>query len=180
MSQHLIDSWFASAMRQTIALVALLSAGALFAQDPTPTPTPTPTTGFANIYAGGVSYNPGASPAIAGTGLYARQLIGGTYAFTVVDALPITIRPFTVNTNVGVGLAQRVATIGGIPIYVPTSAGISFNGANTGWSWSTGGLAWIRVKGNWAIAPHVRLLKSSVSNNAGYGVIVGMLVGWGK
>ena len=160
----------------TLCLFAL--AGIALAQDPTPTPVPA--TGFSNIYAGGVSYNPGASPAIAGTGLYARQLIGGTYAFTVVDALPITIQPFTVNTNVGIGLAQRVATIGGIPIYVPTSAGISFNGANTGWSWSTGGLAWIRVKGNWAVAPHVRLLKSSVSNNAGYGVIVGVLVGWGK
>ena len=152
-----------------LAIVAL-ACGA-FAQTPTQ---------FSNVYAAGVSYNPGASPSIAGTGLYARLITGGSYAFTVIDALPVTVKPFTVNTNVGVGFSQRVATIGGVGIYIPTSAGISFTGTNTGWSWSTGGLAWIRVKGNWAIAPHVRVLKSSVSGGAGYGVIVGFLVGWGK
>ena len=166
-------------------LVALATA-----QTPTPTPTPVP----ANIYAAGVTYNPGASPSIAGTALYGRRLLDSTFAFTALDALPVlppTPQPrivgqpqpgILIDTNVSVGIAQKVLTISGIPIYVPTSAGISWTGNHTGWAWSTGGLAWIPLKkdSGWAIAPHVRLLKSSVSGGAGYGVMGGVLLGWGK
>ena len=163
---------------------------------PTPTPTPvavaTPTPGFTNVYAGGVTYNPGVG--VAGTALYGRRLLDSTFAFTVLDALhvqPTAPLPriagqpnpgFMIDTNVSIGVAQKVLTIGGVPIYVPTSAGISWSGNHTGWAWSTGGMAWIPVKkgSEWAIAPQVRLLKSSVSGGAGYGVMGGVLLGWGK
>lgn len=170
-------------MKRIALALCLFSVLVAFATAQTATPTPTPVpaaTGPANIYAAGISYNPGASPAIAGTGLYARQLIGGTYAFTAIDALPATLKPFTVDTNISVGVAQKVATIAGVPIYVPTAAGISWSGKNTGWACSTGALAWIKIKGQWAIAPNVRVLKSSVSGGAGYGVVGGFLLGWGK
>lgn len=134
-----------------------------------------------NIYAAGVSFNSGASPAVAGTALYARQVSSsGTYVFTVVDALPATVNPFTVTTNVSGGIAQKLFSIGSIPIYVPTSAGVSWNGTNTGWAWSTGGLASIKIKGNWRAFPNVRVVKSSVSGGSGYQPIVGILFGWGK
>jgi hypothetical protein len=135
----------------------------------------------ANVYAGGISYNVGASPAIAGTGLYAHLIAdSGTYAFTVVDALPISVKPFTVSTNFGVGIAQKLFTIAKVPVFVPTSAGISYTGNNTGWQWSTGALASIKVKGNWRVMPNVRIVKSSVSNGAGYTPIAGILFGWGQ
>ena len=139
------------------------------------------TTPLQNIYAAGASYSTSATPAVAGTALYAHSLNAvGTYAFTAVDALPTALKPFTVTTNVGGGVAQKVYTIGGIPIYMPTAAGISWSGTNTGWQWSGGGLAAIHVKGSYYLMPSVRFLKSSVSGGTGYQPILGLLVAWGK
>jgi hypothetical protein len=137
---------------------------------------------LSNIYAAGISYNNAGSPAIAGTGLYARLVNdgSGTYVFTVVDALPTNLKPFTVTSNFGGGIAQRLFTIGKVPIFLPTSAGVSYNGTNTGWAWSTGALASVKLKGNWRIFPTVRIAKSSVSNGTGYQPIVGVLFGWGN
>lgn len=134
-----------------------------------------------NIYAAGVSYSAGGSPAVAGTGLYAHLINGsGTYAFTVVDALPATVKPFTVTTNIGVGVAQKVATFGKIPIYMPAATGISWTGSNTGWQWNTGALATIHVKGQYYVMPSVRVLKSSVSGGSGYQPVLGVLFAWGQ
>jgi hypothetical protein len=131
-----------------------------------------------NIAAFGISYQPGASPSVAGTGLYARLLAGtGTYAFTAVDALPTKLKPFSVTTQYSAGIAQKILSIGGISIYIPTSAGVSYSGANTGWAWTTGALAAVPIKGKWYAMPNVRLVKSSVSGGTGYQVIGGVLIG---
>jgi len=144
-------------------------------------PAPAAPAALQNVYAGGVSYNPSGTPGVAGTALQAHLLAAtGTYEFTALDALPSATKPFTVTTNVGAGIAQRVLTIGNIPIYVPTDAGISFNGTNTGWQWSGGGLASINVKGNYYVMPAVRFLKSNVSGNSGYQLIASVLFAWGK
>lgn len=133
------------------------------------------------LYGAGVSYSVNGTPAIAGTGLYAHSVNdSGTYAFTAIDALPNSIKPFTVSTNIGVGIAQRVLTLGKVPVYMPTAAGISFNGSNTGWQWNGGAMASIHVKNNYYIMPSVRFLKSSVSNGTGYQPIIGVLFGWGQ
>jgi hypothetical protein len=162
-----------------LILAVLVGVGLLFAS-PVQAQTAS-ASGLQNFYAAGVSYNVGGSPAVAGTGLYAHQLNGaGTYAFTALDVLPNTKKPLTVNTNVGIGIAQKVATIGNIPIYVPAATGISWSGTNTGWQWNGGALAMFKVKGNYYIAPSVRFMKSSVSNGTGYQPIIGMLFGWGK
>ena len=135
-----------------------------------------------NVYAGGISFNSAASPRIAGTGLYARLVNdgSGTYAFTVFDALPATVHPFTVTSNVGAGVAQKLFSIGKVPIFVPLAAGISWNGSNTGWQWNGGAMASIRIKNSWHIYPNVRVLKSSVSGGSGYQPIVGLLIGFQK
>lgn len=127
-----------------------------------------------NIYAAGVSFNNAASPAIAGTALYAHSLNdSGTYAFTVFDALPANTKPFTVTANVSAGVAQKVFTLHGIPIFAPTAAGVSFTGQNTGWAWSTGALADIPIKKQHFLAG-ARFLKSSVGGG-GYQPIVSVL-----
>ena len=168
-------------MRTTIVVLAIILLATLsIAQTVSITPTVTLPT---NLYGAGVSYSPGGSPAVAGTGIYARLLVdSGTYAFTVADVLPNTMKPFTVTTNMGVGIAQRIATIGTVPVYIPTSAGISYTGSNTGWSWTTGVMAVFDVKNhpNLKLMPNVRLAKSSVSNGTGYQPILGFLVGWGQ
>lgn len=133
------------------------------------------------MYAIGPSYSVNATPSVAGTGLYAHVVTdSGGYAFTVIDALPNTFKPFTVNTNIGAGFAQRVMTFGKVPVYVPTAAGISWNGTNTGWQWNGGAIAAIKIKGNYFVMPSVRFLKSSVSNGSGYQPIIGVMFGWGK
>lgn len=157
-----------------IALVSLFSLFSLFSG--------AQASPVKNLYAAGVSFNNSGSPAIAGSALYARSLsdTSGTYAFTIVDALPASVHPFTVTSSFGGGIAQRVFSIGKVPVFVPTSAGISYNGSNTGWAWSTGALASIRVKNNWRILPTVRIVKSSVSGGSGYQPIVGLFFGWGQ
>jgi hypothetical protein len=163
-------------VKRTLALVILALAATLaVAQTATTAPT------VQNFYAGGVSYSVNASPDIAGTGLYAHLLGStGTYAFTAVDALTGTTKPFTVTTNIGAGVAQKLGTYGKVSFYVPTSAGISWNGSNTGWQWNSGAIATIPIKNNWYIAPTVRFLKSSVSNGSGYQPMFTVLVGYGK
>ena len=153
-------------------LAILLLAASAFAQAPLPN----------NVYAAGVSFNSSASPRIAGTALYAKLVNdgSGTYAFTVVDALPSGYKPFTVTTNIGAGVAQKLFAIGKVPIFVPASAGVSFSGSNTGWAWSGGALASIKLKNNWHVYPNVRVVKSSVSNGTGYQPILGVLFGWGQ
>jgi hypothetical protein len=135
-----------------------------------------------NLYLAGASYSPQGQPSTAGSAIYAHQVNGGgTYAFTMIDALPASVKPFTVSTNIGVGIAQRVATIGKYDIFMPTAAGISFTGANVGWQWNTGVGVPMRFKeSNLYIMPNVRVLKSSVSGGAGYQPIIGVLFGWGQ
>ena len=166
-----------------VLLFVMLAPTAVLAQTaPIANPVPVQASAdVANLYAAGVSWNSSATPAIAGTGLYARKIADtGTYAFTAIDAVPNTLKPFTVTTNIGAGLAQRIVTIGKVPIFIPTAAGISFNGSNTGWQWNTGAMASIKLKGNYYLLPTVRLVKSSVSNGSGYQPIVGVLFGWGQ
>lgn len=134
-----------------------------------------------NIYMGGVSGSIGANPPVAGTFLYGRRINSvGTYAFSIVDALPSTSKPFSVTTNIGVGVAQKVATIAGVPILVPTDLAVSYTGTATGYSYTTGAGAVFRVKAtDWYVMPTVRILKSNVSGG-GYQPIVGVLFGWGQ
>jgi hypothetical protein len=163
-----------------LAPVQMRAQSASAATAPAPAPT-----GLQNLYAAGVSYNPGGSPGIAGTALYGRcttstpALRCPTYAFTAVDAVTTSVKPFTVSTNVGVGLAQQIATLGKAAIYMPTAAGISWNGGNTGWQWNGGALISIPVK-KVMVMPTVRFLKSSVSNGSGYQIMGTLLIGWGQ
>ena len=160
-----------------LALSALFTGAMAFAQSTLPS----------NIYAVGASYNNAASPSIAGTALYAKlaSADSGTYAFTVVDILPTSVKPFTVSTNIGVGVAQKAFNIGPVNVFIPTSAGVSITGTNTGWSWSGGALFDYNIKKDgkataYHLMPNVRFLKSSVSNGSDYQLIGGLLFGWGQ
>ena len=134
-----------------------------------------------NFYGAGGSYNFNAQPNIAGTALYAHHITNtGTYAFTVIDVLPNTVKPFTITNNIGVGLAQKMFTFGKASLIMPTTAGISWSGTNTGWQWTGGGGVMVQVKDSFYVMPTVRFLKSSVSGGSGYEPILGVLFCWGK
>lgn len=166
------------AQKATAVLIAFaIGMGMLALAPPADAQTPAPAP-IQNLYAAGLSYNTGATPAIAGTGLYARLINGsGTYAFTAIDAVPNSMKPFTVNTNIGAGVAQKITTIKGIDIFAPTATGISFNGQNVGWQWNGGAIAVVPFK-SYYIVPTVRFMKSSVGGS-GYQPIMGVLFGWG-
>ncbi len=152
---------------------ALFAAPALRAQDTAaPAPAATP-----NFYGAGLSWNPNGSPQFAGTALYERDVTSVTKAFTLIDVVPSSVKPFTVTSNVAVGIAQQVATFASYKVYIPTSAGISWTGPNTGWAWGTGAAVAIPLKDGWTVVPTVRVLKSSVSGGTGYQPIVGFVVG---
>lgn len=165
-----------------LGLFLLLLTVPISGRAQTATVPPLPAKPFSNIYAAGVSWNQNATPQIAGTGLYARIVDAstGTYAFTALDALPASVKPFTVSTNIGAGIAQKVFSIGKAQVFIPTAAGISFNGSNTGWQWNGGALVSIPVKGSFRVMPVARFLKSSVSGGSSYQPIIGVLFGWGS
>jgi hypothetical protein len=137
-----------------------------------------------NFAAAGISYAPGATPAIAGTGLYARLVSSSssTYSFTVMDAVPTSTRPFSVSTQTATGVAQKLLTATlfkkHIDVFATGAAGPSWTGSNTGWAWNAGGLASIPVGKNY-ILPNVRVEKSSVNNHSDYQILGGLLYGWG-
>ena len=147
-------------------------ASVLSAQTPPPT-LPT------NVYLTGMAWSPSGTPSVDGEALYAHVLVPstGTYLFTMVEALPNNTTPFTVNTNVGVGVAQRLFNIGQTAVYTPTGAGVSWTGANLGWAWFSGAGWIIPIKGDWCMMPNARLVKSSVSNGTGVQVVYGVMFG---
>ena len=166
-----------------IAVLALVASSALAQNGTQPLTIPVKApVNITNLYAAGSSYSVNATPSVAGTGLYAHLISdgSGTYAFTAVDALPSTVRPFTVTTNIGAGIAQKIVSFGKATVYMPTGAGISWSGTNTGWQWNGGAVVTIPLKNGYYLMPTARFLKSSVSGGTGYQPIVGLLFGWGK
>ena len=157
-----------------IALVIVLACVSCWAQ----VVPPVPVADVINIYAVGMNYSVNAQPGLAGSLLYARLMLpdSDTWAFTNADFIPNTLKPFTVTNNVGAGLAQKIATFGGHPLYCITGAGVSWTGTNTGFQFNGGCLLSIKVK-NILIMPSGRFLKSSVSNGTGYQPIIGVYVG---
>ncbi|MEZ2347410.1 hypothetical protein [Terriglobus sp. RCC_193] len=135
-----------------------------------------------DIYGFGVSANPGQTPSVSGTALWAHSLNGsGTYAGTIVDFLPETIKPIVVSTNVGAFVAQKVATVKGHDIFATGSTGIAVTGAHTGWNYTGGGAIFFKLpQPNWFLSANVRFSKSTVSGANAFQLIPGVQLNWGK
>lgn len=148
---------------------------------PTTPAAPTPTNP-SNFYMAGGTYNPAGTPQGGGTALWATELgSSNTYAFTLFDAIPQTLKPFTVTDNIGAGIAQQLFTVGKLAVWVPTSAGVSWNGSNVGWSWTTGAGVPIQIgKSSWYVMPVARVYKSSVAGGESYQPMISLLFGHGQ
>ena len=161
--------------------VSFTALGQADLQTPAAPPAPAIAQNFA---AAGISFAPGASPAIAGTALYSRLIsaTSRTYSFTLLDAVPTTTKPYSVSTQTATGIAQRLFTMPlfrkRVDIYATGAAGPSWAGSNTGWAWNAGGLASIPIGAN-RIMPNLRVNKSSVNNHSDYQLMGGVLYGWG-
>ena len=148
---------------------------------PAPAPIPVKLIPIQNLYALGGSYNFNATPNFAATALYAHLVANpSTYFFTVIDILPNSTKPFIITNNVGVGLAQKMFTFGRVNLVVPTTAGVSWTGSNTGWQWTGGFAVIIQLNNNFYLIPTARYIKSSVSNGSDYQPILGLQLGFGK
>lgn len=135
-----------------------------------------------DIYGIGLSANPGQQPSVSGTALWAHRLNdAGTYAGSIVDFLPQTVKPIVVNTNVGAFVAQKVATIAGHDLYATGSTGIGVSGGNVGWNYTGGGAMFFKLpKPNWFLSANVRFSKSTVTGATGFQLIPGVQINWGK
>ena len=156
---------------RTIKILPLCLLLAAFALGQTTPPAPV---NPVNIWGVGASWNQGASSTLAqqfaGTAMYARAVADatGTYAYTVIDIVPTNVKPITVTTNVGAGVAQKMLSAGAWTIYATGAVGPSWNGGSAGWAWSAGGMAAHAIgKGTWYVAPMVRVISSNVSNQSG-------------
>ena len=166
-------------MKLKLVSLLLLAAIAGFAQTTNPALS---VTDPLNIWGAGLSWNQSASASMsqqfAGSALYARaQNTVGTYAFTMIDAVPTSYRPFTTTTNIGVGIGQKVLTVGAWTLYGTAAAGPSWSGPNTGWNWSGGAMATHDLKNKWWIGLNARTIRSSVNQNSGNQYIFGVLAG---
>jgi hypothetical protein len=132
-----------------------------------------------NFAAAGVSYNHTSASALAGTAVYAHVVAGNSWFFSSLDVIPASTKPGNVATNFAPGLAQKLFTAGWLDLYTVTGAGVSWAGANTGWTWSGGEMPVVRLPRGWVIALPVRFVKSSVNNNSNYQVIATLLIGKG-
>jgi hypothetical protein len=162
-------------MKLKLLSLLLLAAIAGLAQTLSPTDP-------LNIWGVGMSWNQSASANMsqqfAGTALYAReQNTMGTYAFGVFDVVPTSYQPFTTASNLGVGVGQKILTVGSWRLYGTAAAGPSWSGPNTGWNWSGGGMATHDVRGKWWVGLTVRTIRSSVNQNSGNQYIFGVLGG---
>jgi hypothetical protein len=135
-----------------------------------------------NLYMVGLTGNVGSDKPIAGTALYAHRLTDvGTYPFTLIDVIPSSAKPLTVTTNIGVGVAQKIATIANVPVYSPASLSVSYNSTAVGYAYSGGIGAMFRPQAgkNWFLMPTLRFSKSNISGD-GIVLLPGLLYGWGK
>ncbi len=138
----------------------ILSAVAFGQTAPTLTSLPS------NIYAFGATVNPNGSPIVSGTGLYGRLVdTKGTYAIAVLDVVSTTSAPYTVTTNPSAGIAQEFINNGRVKVFVTPSAGLSYTGTNTGYSYALGGLITYDLTPKYSIGFGGRLFKSNVSNS---------------
>ncbi len=166
-------------MKLKLLPLLLLTAIAGFAQTTNPALS---ITDPLNIWGVGVSWNQSASPVLSqqfsGNAFYARdQTTAGTYAFGLIDAVPTSFTPFTTTTNLGVGIGQKVMTVGTWKIYGTVAAGPSWSGTNTGWNWSGGAMATHDLNAKYWFGFNARAIRSSVNQNSGNQYIFGVLVG---
>ena len=134
-----------------------------------------------NLYGAGVAYSVNASPSFSGSAFYARNIADShSYAYTNVLAVPTSVKPFQVSTNIGVGIAQKFVTFGTTNVYCDTTAGPSWTGSNFGWQYNGSCFAPVHVKKSYYVIPLVGFLKSSVSNGSGYQPVIGIHFGWGN
>lgn len=181
-------------MKKLLPLIFLISAliGAASAQSlpnaPIPVPTKTKTSLPNNIYGLGVTGNPNGSPHELLTAMYGRRVdTKGTYAITVFDVVPaVTQVPttttdpttgvtttttkavYTVTTNVSAGVAQLFYQNSAFKVFFTPSAGLSYTGTNTGYSYALGGLIVHDFSPNYAIGIGGRAFRSNVSGVTGY------------
>jgi len=119
-----------------------------------------------NIYAFGPTFNPNATPVISGTAFYGRKLDDkGTYAIAGMDIMTGSTAPFTVTSNPFTGVAQQFYSSGRLHVFATPSAGLSYSGTNTGYSYALGGLIVYDLSPSYALGFGGRAFKSNISNS---------------
>ena len=147
---------------------------------------PAPDTDKTELVGAGGSYNQTGIPQFSLNVYYGHKVAVNLYSFTFVDifartldttGLPANSPRFSITTAPTTGLAQKLRDIGPIKVYVLGTIGGAAGGTNVGWSYTTGGFAYIPIRKDYHIILNFRALKSSITEVQG---IYGVAFGWGK
>ena len=117
------------------------------------------------------SYQAGASPALTGAGLYAKQLAPEaapkTYSITEYDVTPQTWKPFVLNSVMRTGLFQELFVWGNLRAGICADIGGGTAGPNAVGSYGGCGAAFYRIgKTKWYAAGMISGVKTSLSDPA--------------
>ena len=131
-----------------------------------------------NVVGLGVSFNQMNRASLAGSLMYAHRLTttGRQWSFSSFDVIPLPTNPYISMTSVTTGVAQEMGCIGKLCIVLPLAAGITSNGTNTGWGWTSALLLSYPI-GHWRIMPNVRVNATSVGHGAGPQMTFGVMIG---
>ena len=131
-----------------------------------------------NVVGLGVSFNQMNKASVAGSAMYAHRLTttGSQWSFSSFDVIPLPTNPYLALTSITTGVAQDLGHIGKLAIVLPLAAGVTSNGTNTGWGW-TSALILSYPIGRWRIMPNIRVNKTSVGQGAGPQMTFGLMIG---
>jgi hypothetical protein len=103
----------------------------------------------------------------------------GLYSFNLFDVVSKSSHPFTTAVIASTGLAQHVRDIGPVHLYLVGTIGVASGGTNTGWAWTSGGVAVIPLRGGFSLMPCIRVLNSGVlAQGQAPQFMVGLAIGW--
>ena len=148
-----------------IAWIALLAAGSLvcgggfsYGQSPAPSQVEH------DVFGAVVNWDNYSSPKVTGTLGYAKLITGNTYSFTTVDVNSAHTHPWSVQTSITTGIAQRLTTVSKFQIYTGGTFGVATTGSNVGGAYSGRVLIVRPIKGNWAGIAIMGVSGATISN----------------
>jgi hypothetical protein len=110
--------------------------------------------------------------------MYAHRLTatGRQWSFSSFDVIPLPTNPYITMTSITTGVAQEIGHLGKLVVVLPVAAGITTNGTNTGWGWTSALLLSYPIS-HWRIMPNIRVNNTSVGQHSSPQMTFGIMIG---
>jgi hypothetical protein len=143
----------------------------------TPPAVPSNTAGGSSVWVGAGLFqgSPHMIPAVFG----AARISGNTWSFNAIEFQALRRHPFTLQTSMEAGVAQRLATVQGIDLYGILGAGPSVTGSTAGGSFAGGFLGQAQIGKSATVGVFGRV-QQVTGSQAASSIMLGIVVGLGK